>query len=59
MAKLQWSHLAQTLAELVVDLLGPFGTLSRGGPDAVDGGAWNRLFEFRLHTSIGAGTTEA
>ncbi len=43
LAKLQWSHLAQTLAELAVDLLGPSAVLAKGGPDAVDGGAWNRL----------------
>ncbi len=58
MAKLQWSHLAQTLAELAVDLLGPAGMLGKGGPDAVDGGAWNRLYVFQRYTSIGAGTTE-
>ncbi len=58
MAKLQWSHLAQTLAELAVDLLGPSGMLAKGGPDAVDGGAWNRLYVFQRYTSIGAGTTE-
>jgi alkylation response protein AidB-like acyl-CoA dehydrogenase len=57
-AKLQWSHLAQTLAELAVDLLGPAGLLSKGGPDAVDGGSWNRLYVFQRYTSIGAGTTE-
>jgi len=58
MAKLQWSHLAQTLAELAVDLLGPSGMLAKGGPDAVDGGSWNRLYVFQRYTSIGAGTTE-
>jgi alkylation response protein AidB-like acyl-CoA dehydrogenase len=58
LAKLQWSHLAQTLAELAVDLLGPQGMLAKGGPDAVDGGAWNRLYLFQRYTSIGAGTTE-
>jgi alkylation response protein AidB-like acyl-CoA dehydrogenase len=58
LAKLQWSHLAQTLAELAVDLLGPFGMMAKGGPDAVDGGAWNRLYVFQRYTSIGAGTTE-
>jgi alkylation response protein AidB-like acyl-CoA dehydrogenase len=58
LAKLQWSHLAQTLAELAVDLLGPAGMMSKGGPDAVDGGAWNRLYVFQRYTSIGAGTTE-
>jgi hypothetical protein len=35
LAKLQWSHLAQYLAELAIDLLGPAGLLARGGPDAV------------------------
>ena len=30
LAKLQWSHLAQTLAELAVDLLGPSGLLRQG-----------------------------
>jgi alkylation response protein AidB-like acyl-CoA dehydrogenase len=58
LAKLQWSHLAQTLAELAVDLLGPYGMMAKGGPDAVDGGAWNRLYVFQRYTSIGAGTTE-
>jgi alkylation response protein AidB-like acyl-CoA dehydrogenase len=57
-AKLQWSYLAQTLAELAVDLLGPAGLLAKGGPDAVDNGAWNRLYVFQRYTSIGAGTTE-
>jgi alkylation response protein AidB-like acyl-CoA dehydrogenase len=58
LAKLQWSHLAQTLAELAVDLLGPAGILAKGAPGAVDGGAWNRLYLFQRYTSIGAGTTE-
>ena len=58
LAKLQWSHLAQTLAELAVDLLGPVGMLARGAPEAADGGSWNRLYVFQRYTSIGAGTTE-
>ena len=58
LAKLQWSHLAQTLAELAVDLLGPAGLLAKGGPDAVDGGIWTRLYSFQRYTSIGAGATE-
>jgi alkylation response protein AidB-like acyl-CoA dehydrogenase len=56
--KLQWSEVAQQLAELAVDMLGPAGALARGGPDAVDGGRWNRLFVFQRYTTIGAGTTE-
>jgi alkylation response protein AidB-like acyl-CoA dehydrogenase len=58
LAKLQWSHLAQTLAELACDLLGPAAVLGRDATDAVDGGAWNRLYVFQRYTSIGAGTTE-
>ncbi len=58
LAKLQWSHLAQTLAELAVDLLGPSAMVAKGGEGAVDGGAWNRLYLFQRYTSIGAGTTE-
>src|SRR5207302_469230 len=58
LAKLQWSFLSQTLAELAVDLLGPAGVLEKGGPDAVDGGAWARNYVWQRYTSIGAGTTE-
>ena len=58
LAKLQWSYLAQTLAELAVDLLGPAALPQRGEPGAVDGGSWNRLYVFQRYTSIGAGTTE-
>jgi alkylation response protein AidB-like acyl-CoA dehydrogenase len=57
-AKLQWSHLAQTLAELNVDLLGPAALLARGGPEAVDKGQWTRLYSYQRYTSIGAGTTQ-
>jgi alkylation response protein AidB-like acyl-CoA dehydrogenase len=58
LAKLQWSHLAQYLAELAVDMLGPQGMILRGGVDAVDGGTWARLYSFQRYTSIGAGATE-
>jgi alkylation response protein AidB-like acyl-CoA dehydrogenase len=58
LAKLQWSYLAQTLAELAVDLLGTRAIPSKGQPGSVDGGAWNRLYVFQRYTSIGAGTTE-
>jgi alkylation response protein AidB-like acyl-CoA dehydrogenase len=58
LAKLQWSHLAQTLAELAVDLLGPAGMMAKGSDLAADGGSWNRLYVFQRYTSIGAGTTE-
>ena len=58
LAKLQWSKIAQTLAELAVDLLGPSGLLAKGGPDAIDGGTWTRNYTLQRYTSIGAGATE-
>jgi len=58
LAKLQWSSLSQTIAELGVDILGPMGVLSRGGPDAVDKGHWSHNYIWQRYTSIGAGTTE-
>jgi alkylation response protein AidB-like acyl-CoA dehydrogenase len=58
LAKLQWSHLSQTLAELAVDLLGPDGLLLRGEPGAPDNGRWARNYGWQRYTSIGAGATE-
>src|ERR1700733_5795466 len=57
-AKLSWSSMAQTLAELAVDLLGPAGALARGGTDAVDRGKWTRLYAFQRYSTIGGGSTE-
>jgi len=58
LAKLQWSHLSQYLAELNVDILGPAGLLAKGGPDAVDGGHAAYNYPWQRYTSIGAGATE-
>jgi alkylation response protein AidB-like acyl-CoA dehydrogenase len=58
LAKLQWSHLSQTLAELGVDLLGPLGLLGKGAPDAIDNGHFAHNYTWQRYTSIGAGTTE-
>ena len=58
LAKLQWSFLSQTIAELGVDMLGPVGALAKGGPDAVDKGHWTHNYVWQRFTSIGAGTTE-
>jgi alkylation response protein AidB-like acyl-CoA dehydrogenase len=57
-AKLQWSHLSQALAELNVDMLGPLAVLAKGGPDAVDGGHAAHNYPWQRYTSIGAGATE-
>ncbi len=58
LAKLQWSHLSQALAELNVDMLGPLGLLEKGGPDAVSGGHAAHNYPWQRFTSIGAGATE-
>jgi alkylation response protein AidB-like acyl-CoA dehydrogenase len=58
LAKLQWSFLSQTLAELNIDILGPLGVLGKGGPDAVDGGHSVYNYPWQRYTSIGAGATE-
>ncbi|HEV2369186.1 MAG TPA: acyl-CoA dehydrogenase family protein [Acidimicrobiales bacterium] len=58
LAKLQWSYLSQTLAELNIDILGPLGLLAKGGPDAVDGGHAAYNYPWQRYTSIGAGATE-
>lgn len=57
-AKLQWSHLSQALAELNVDILGPLGVLAKGGPDAVQNGHAAYNYPWQRFTSIGAGATE-
>jgi alkylation response protein AidB-like acyl-CoA dehydrogenase len=58
LAKLQWSHLSQSLAELNVDMLGPLGVLAKGAPDAVDSGHAAHNYPWQRYTSIGAGATE-
>jgi alkylation response protein AidB-like acyl-CoA dehydrogenase len=58
LAKLQWSHLSQALAELNIDLLGPLGVLAKGGPDAISGGHAAHNYPWQRFTSIGAGATE-
>ena len=58
LAKLQWSRIAQLLAELAIDLLGPEGLIAKGEPGAIDGGQWARNYSWQRYTSIGAGATE-
>ncbi len=57
-AKLQWSHLSQALAELNIDILGPMGVLAKGGPDALQNGHAAHYYPWQRYTSIGAGATE-
>jgi alkylation response protein AidB-like acyl-CoA dehydrogenase len=58
LAKLQWSHLSQTLAELNVDMLGLLGLLAKGAEGAVGGGHAAYNYPWQRYTSIGAGATE-
>ena len=44
--------------QLAIIKQGPAGVLAKGGPDAIDGGVWNRNYVWQRYTSIGAGTTE-
>jgi alkylation response protein AidB-like acyl-CoA dehydrogenase len=58
LAKLQWSSIAQSLAGLALDLLGPGGALGIDAEGAPDGGRWARNYSWQRYTSIGAGATE-
>jgi alkylation response protein AidB-like acyl-CoA dehydrogenase len=58
LAKLQWGYISLWLAELALDVLGPTGALTKGAPDAIDGGLWARNYVWQRYTTIGAGPTE-
>jgi alkylation response protein AidB-like acyl-CoA dehydrogenase len=57
-SKLTWSELDVRLHQAALDLLGPLAELEGGSPDAVDGGAWLKGFQFALAGPIYAGTNE-
>jgi alkylation response protein AidB-like acyl-CoA dehydrogenase len=56
--KLFWSEMDVRTHETALSLLGPLAELDHGAPDAVDGGAWLRGYEFALAGPIYAGTNE-
>lgn len=56
--KLVWSELDVRLHEAALALLGPHAELVAGAPDAVDGGAWQKGYQFALAGPIYAGTNE-
>jgi alkylation response protein AidB-like acyl-CoA dehydrogenase len=58
LAKLQWSSIAQNLANLALDVLGPTALVGKGDEHAIDGGNWVRNYSWQRYTSIGAGATE-
>jgi alkylation response protein AidB-like acyl-CoA dehydrogenase len=57
-SKLAWSELDVRLHHAALDLLGPHAELASDAPDAVDGGAWQKGFQFALAGPIYAGTNE-
>jgi alkylation response protein AidB-like acyl-CoA dehydrogenase len=57
-SKLAWSELDVTLHQTALELLGPLAELEAGAPDAVDGGAWIKGWQFALAGPIYAGTNE-
>ncbi|HVK72067.1 MAG TPA: acyl-CoA dehydrogenase family protein [Kofleriaceae bacterium] len=57
-SKLAWSELDLRLHETALGLLGGHAELAAGAPDAVDGGAWQKGFQFALAGPIYAGTNE-
>ena len=58
LTKIYWSELDVNLNETALRLLGPAAELIENSPDAVDGGAWMKGFEFALSGPIYAGTNE-
>ncbi len=57
-SKLTWSELDVRLHQAALDLLGPLAELEAGSPDAIDGGAWLKGYQFALAGPIYAGTNE-
>jgi alkylation response protein AidB-like acyl-CoA dehydrogenase len=56
--KIFWSEMDVELHETALAVLGEDGELQEGAPDAVDGGAWMKGYQFALSGPIYAGTNE-
>jgi alkylation response protein AidB-like acyl-CoA dehydrogenase len=56
--KIWWSELDVRLHETALALLGAHGELVTGAPEAVEGGAWMKGYQFALSGPIYAGTNE-
>ncbi|WP_208027082.1 acyl-CoA dehydrogenase family protein [Rhabdothermincola sediminis] len=56
--KIWWSELDVRLHETALALLGAHGELVAGAPEAVEGGAWMKGYQFALSGPIYAGTNE-
>jgi alkylation response protein AidB-like acyl-CoA dehydrogenase len=56
--KIFWSELNQRLQQVAQEVLGPFGQLTAGGPDAIDDGQWAYGYLRSRGNTIEAGTSE-
>jgi alkylation response protein AidB-like acyl-CoA dehydrogenase len=58
LGKWQWADINQGIAELALEIEGPYASLARGADHAVDGGAWQYSFLRTRANSIEGGTTD-
>ena len=56
--KICWSEMDVRMHEAALRVLGAYAELVDGAPDAIDGGAWMKGFQFALAGPIYAGTNE-
>src|SRR3954464_5720628 len=58
LGKWQWADINQAIAELALEIEGPYAALDRGSEHAVNGGAWQYLYLRSRANSIEGGTTD-
>jgi alkylation response protein AidB-like acyl-CoA dehydrogenase len=56
--KIFWSEYNQRFQQIAQEILGPYGMLEEGSPEAIDGGAWSYGFLRCRGNTIEAGTSE-
>jgi alkylation response protein AidB-like acyl-CoA dehydrogenase len=56
--KILWSELNQRFQQVAMEVLGPYGQLSRGAPHAIDEGEWAYSYLRARGNTIEAGTSE-
>jgi len=56
--KVFWTELNQRFQQIATELLGPYATLSKGDPHAIDDGQWAYTFLRARGNTIEAGTSE-
>jgi alkylation response protein AidB-like acyl-CoA dehydrogenase len=58
LGKWQWADINQSIAELALEIEGPYAALDRGAEHAIAGGAWQYLYLRSRANSIEGGTTD-